>query len=76
MMVSFSLTEDILRTNLTVRTTSMSRGWSNAGTGFLETWSMPQACQHLRGIWSMPLTTCCDFWSTLKWSGSWTRWSL
>jgi len=27
------------------------------GTGFLERWSMPQARQCLRGIWTMPLIT-------------------
>ena len=52
------------------------RGWSDTGTGFLERWSMPQACQCWRGIWTMPLTTCFDFWSALQLSGSWTRWSL
>jgi len=30
------------------------RAWSNTGAGFLERWSMPQACQHLTGIWTMP----------------------
>ena len=39
----------------------------------LERWLMPQACQRLRGIWTMPLITCFNFWSALKWSGSWTR---
>ena len=29
---------------------SLLRGWSNPGTGFLERWSMPQACQCLRSI--------------------------
>ena len=28
------------------------RGWSNTVTGFLERWSMSQACQCLRGIWT------------------------
>ncbi|KAK4827477.1 hypothetical protein QYF61_018713 [Mycteria americana] len=44
----------------------LPRGWSNTGTGFLERWSMPQACQCLRGIWTMPLTTCFNFWSALN----------
>ena len=39
----------------------------------LERWSMPQACQCLKGIWTMPLITCFSFWSALNWSGSWTR---
>jgi len=42
-------------------------------TGSLERWSMSQACQCLRGIWTMPLITCFNFWSALKWPGSWTR---
>ena len=42
----------------TLGSTSLLRGWSNTGTGFLETWSIPQAWQCLRGIWTMPLTTC------------------
>ena len=42
----------------TLGSTSLLKGWSNTGTGFLETWSIPQACQYLRGIWTMPLTTC------------------
>ena len=57
----------------TLGSSSLLRGWSNTGTGFLGTWSIPQACQCLRGIWTMPLTTCFNFWSALKWSGSWTR---
>ena len=52
-----------------------TKGCPNPGTGFLERWSMPQACQCLRGIWTMPLMTCFSFWSALKWSGSGT-WSL
>lgn len=27
---------------------SLTRGWSNAETGFLERWSMPHACQCLK----------------------------
>ncbi|KAK4824758.1 hypothetical protein QYF61_018492, partial [Mycteria americana] len=50
----------------TLGSISLPRGWSNTGTGFLERWSMPQACQCLRGIWTMPLTTCFNFWSALK----------
>jgi len=38
----------------------------------LERWLMPQGCQCLRGIWAMPLITCFNFWSALKWLGSWT----
>ena len=53
---------------------SLLRGWSNPGTSFLERCSMPQAGQCLRGIWTMPLTTCFNFWSAAKSSGSWTRW--
>jgi len=30
----------------------------------------------LRGIATMLLTTCFNFWSALKWSGGWTTWSL
>ncbi|KAK4824299.1 LOW QUALITY PROTEIN: hypothetical protein QYF61_013044 [Mycteria americana] len=50
----------------TLGSISLPRGWSNTGTGFLERWSMPQACQCLRGIWTMPLITCFNFWSALK----------
>ena len=60
----------------TLGSVSLPRGWSNTGTGFLEGWSMPQACQCLRGIWTMPLITCFNFWSALNYLGSWTRWSL
>jgi len=52
---------------------SLQRGWSNPGTGFQERWSMPQACPSSRGIWTMALIKCFNFWSVLKWSGSWTR---
>lgn len=37
--------------------------WSNAGTGFLERQSMSQACQCVRGIWTITLITCFNFWS-------------
>lgn len=37
---------------------------------------MSQACQCLRGICRMPSITCFNFWSVLKSSGSWTRWSF
>lgn len=50
--------------------------WSNTGASFLERLSKPQAYQSLRGIWTMPLTTCFNFWLALNCSGSWTRWSL
>jgi len=40
------------------------------GTG-LDRWSMPQACQCLRGIWTTRLITCFNFWPALKWSGTW-----
>jgi len=52
---------------------SLPREWSNMGTGFLERWMMPQACQYLRGIWTVPLTTCFNFSSALNWTGSWMR---
>jgi len=35
--------------------------------------SMPQACQCLRGIWTMPLLTCLNFWPSLNWSSNWTK---
>jgi len=38
----------------TLRSLSLPRGWSNTGTGFLGGWLMLQACQCLRGIWTMP----------------------
>ena len=46
---------------------------SNTGRGFLERWLMPHVCQCLRGIWTVPLIICFDFWSAMKWSGSSTR---
>ena len=55
---------------------SLPRGWSKPGTGLLERCLTPQACQCLRGIWTMPLATGINFWSALNWSGSWTGWSL
>jgi len=60
---------------LTLGSIYLQTGWSSTGTGFLERWSMPQACQSLRGMW-MPLTTRLNFWSALNCSGSWARWSL
>ena len=39
----------------------LPREWSNTGTGFLERWSMPHACQCLRGIWTVPLIICFNF---------------
>jgi len=62
--------------DLTSGSISLPREWSNPGTGFLERWSMPQACQCLTGIWTTPLIICFNFWSALNWSGSWTTWSL
>lgn len=62
------------------------RGSSNAAAVFLERWSVPQACQCWRGIWTMPLMTYLSFWSVLDcsvldwsvldWSGSGTGWLL
>jgi len=57
----------------TLGSASLQREWSNTGTGFLERWSMSQACQCLRGVRTMPLITCFNFWSALKRSGSWAR---
>ena len=34
--------------DLVLGSISLTRGWSNAGTGFLERWSMPHACQCLK----------------------------
>jgi len=50
----------------TLGSISLPRGWSNTGTVLLGRWSMPQACQFLRGIWTMPLITRFNFWSPLK----------
>jgi len=55
--------------NWTLGSISLPRGWSNTGTGFPEKVLMLQACQRLRGIWTMPLITRFNFWSALKWSG-------
>lgn len=46
------------------------RGWSYTGTGFYKMWSMPQAYDCVKGIWTMLLTTSFSFWSALKWSDS------
>ena len=62
--------------NFSLSWVATTRVWSNSGTGFLERWAMPHACQCLRGILTMPLITCFNFWSALKSSGSWTRWLL
>ena len=35
---------------------SLLRGWPDPGTGFLEGWSMPWACQCWRDMRTMPLT--------------------
>lgn len=40
---------------LDIRMHYFTRGWSNAGTGFLEWWSMPQGWQHLKSVWTVPL---------------------
>jgi len=45
---------------------SLLRGWSDPGTGFSARWSMPQACQYLRGVWTMPFIICFNFGSALK----------
>lgn len=50
----------------TFKSFSFLREWSNTGTGSLENWSLPQAWQHLRGVWSMPITICFNFWSDFK----------
>lgn len=51
--------------------------WWSPGTGFLELWLMPSACQHssecLRRRFLKPWF---NFWSALKWSGIWTRRSM
>ena len=61
------------RSDLPLGNISLPRGWSNTRTVFLGRCSMPQACQCLRGIWTMPLIICFNFWSALKRLGSWTR---
>jgi len=42
----------------TRRSIPLLRWWSNTGIGFLERSLMPQACQCLNGIWTMPLMAC------------------
>lgn len=32
--------------------------------------------QCTRGAWTVPSWVCCNFWLALKWSDSWTEWSL
>lgn len=49
-------------------------GMHRKQTPTLEVLSLKFQC--LRGIWTMPSVTCFDFWSALKWSGSWTWWLL
>lgn len=36
----------------------------------------PKPCQCLRGIWTLPLRTCFNWWSGLNWSCTWSAWSL
>lgn len=36
--------EKFIRKGLYLGSTSLQRGWSNAATGCLERWSVPQAC--------------------------------
>lgn len=63
--------------DLTLASISLLIRWSDTETGFPERWLMPQVCQCFgHDIWTMPLIICFNFWSTLKWSGNWTRWSL
>lgn len=45
----------------TLRNISLLRGRSNTGAGFLQRWLMPQACQFLRGISTMPSVTGFNF---------------
>lgn len=52
-------------------TSTFLRGWSNTGTGFQERWLMPHTCQCLTYIWTVPSIISFNFWSALKWSGSW-----
>ena len=47
----------------TLGNTALPREWPNTGTSFLKRWLMPQAFQCLRGIWTMPLVSCFNFWS-------------
>lgn len=58
---------------LVIRKDFLLKGWSNIVTVFLERWWMTQACQC---SWTVPVATCLGFWSALKQSSSWTRWSL
>lgn len=53
----------------TLRSIGLLRGWSCTGSGSLERWLLPQACQHLR-IWTMPLLTSSDPWLGLSWPGN------
>lgn len=50
--------------------------WSDNGTGFLVRSSMLHVCQCLRSIWITSLLIYLNFWLALKWSSSWTGWSL
>lgn len=52
-----------------------ARGRSNPGTSWLERWMMPQACQCLKGVWTIPLLLRFSFWSLLESSSRWARWS-
>jgi len=59
--------------DLTFGNTLLLRERSHAVTDFLERGLMPQACQCLKGIWTMPFITCFNFWAALKWFGSRTK---
>jgi len=44
--------------------------------GFLVILLMPHTCHYSRVIRTVPSRICFKFWLVLKWSDSWTRWSL
>lgn len=53
---------------------SLQRVWLNTEKGFLEI-SDPKLSVFKRHL-DNTINKCFSFWSALKWSGSWSRWSL
>lgn len=61
---------------LDTRKMSFPWGWSNTGTVSLARRLILCSCWCSRGVWTMPLIMCFNFWSALQRSGSWARWHL
>lgn len=56
--------------SLALKNVSLPKG-PNAGTGFLQAWSMTQTCLWFRANWKMISIICFYFLAGLNLSGSW-----